>query len=124
MGEGPKRLYVRLFQRKGPWFRPSTLDYPEINIDAAAFVRERSQAAMTRWPVSHTLTVLHAQELRRSGFCEALDGVKDCHVSPGLLSTLSKYQLQAILRAAQATFLTSIGTRICAPFHHAAAAAS
>lgn len=35
MGEAAKRLYIRLFQRRGPWFRVSTLSYPEIDLDGA-----------------------------------------------------------------------------------------
>ncbi|ELR15419.1 uncharacterized protein ACA1_276340 [Acanthamoeba castellanii str. Neff] len=85
MGEGAKRLYIRLFQRKGPWFRTATLSYPEIDVLDATL------------------------ELQRLGFCETLEGVHDRDITPDLLNTLSKYQLQAVLRAAQGTFLASLG---------------
>lgn len=50
------------------------------------------------------------QELHEQGFCDLLDTIHDVDISMELLCTLSKYQLQAILRSAQNATPSPIGT--------------
>ena len=103
MSERAQRLYIRLFQRKGPYFRTHCLDYPEIEDLAAAMKVQHA-----RYRKIHSK---FRQELNQNGFCQGLRHLGNEDLCPELLGTLTVAQLKVICRAARSQTRTPAAKR-------------